>query len=91
MDDRNLTFEGFKKLSPEERSKRYKELSEHDKFLAQCSQPSGVRGVLCNTCVYREREGCKAFPDGITSMHLRKLDEDPTTECAPGIHYKPKN
>ena len=36
MADRNLTFEDFKRLSPEERSRRYEELSDHDKFLARC-------------------------------------------------------
>ena len=65
MADRNLTFEDFKRLPPEERSRRYEELSDHDKFLARCSQPSGVRGVLCNTCIHRERICCKALPDGI--------------------------
>ena len=53
MADRNLTFEDFKRLSPEERNRRYEELSDHDKFLARCSQPSGVHGVLCNTCIHR--------------------------------------
>ena len=43
MADRNLTFEDFKRLPPEERSRRYEELSDHDKFLARCSQPSGVQ------------------------------------------------
>ena len=33
MADRNLTFEDFKRLSPEERNRRYEELSDHDKFL----------------------------------------------------------
>ena len=46
MADRNLTFEDFKRLSPEERNRRYEKLSDHDKFLARCSQPSGVHGVL---------------------------------------------
>ena len=46
MADRNLTFEDFKRLSPEERNRRYEELSDQDKFLARCSQPSGVHGVL---------------------------------------------
>ena len=45
MADRNLTFEDFKRLPPEERSRRYEELSDHDKFLARCSQPSGVHAV----------------------------------------------
>ena len=37
MADRNLTFEDFKRLSPEERNRRYEELSDHDKFQARCS------------------------------------------------------
>ena len=30
MADRNLTFEDFKRLPPEERSRRYEELSDHE-------------------------------------------------------------
>lgn len=91
MADGNLTFEEFKKLpSEEERGRRYQEMSDHDKFLARCSQPSGAYGVLCNTCIYRSRATCKAFPKGITREHLDKLDDAPTMECAPGIHYKSK-
>lgn len=87
-----LTFEEFKKLpSEEERCRRYPELSDHDKFLARCSQPIGVRPVPCNTCVYKNKLSCKAFPDGITGEHLKRLLDDPTIECAPGIHYQPKN
>ena len=81
MADRNLTFEDFKRLSPEERNRRYEELSNHDKFLARCSQPSGVHGVLCNTCIHRKRVCCKAFPDGIPGEHMNKLEENPAIEC----------
>mgnify|MGYP007024219430 FL=1 len=90
MADRNLTFEDFKRLSPEERNRRYEELSNHDKFLARCSQPSGVHGVLCNTCIHRKRVCCKAFPNGIPGEHMNKLEENPAIECAPGVHYQPK-
>ena len=90
MADRNLTFEDFKRLSPEERNRRYEELSDHDKFLARCSQPSGVHGVPCNTCIHRKRVCCKAFPDGIPGEHMNKLEENPAIECAPGVHYQPK-
>ena len=93
MADRKLTFEEFRRLSSEEeRCRRYPELSDHDKFLARCSQPSGVVSVLCNSCVHKIKGkfACQVFPEGIPGEHSDRVDDDPTIECAPGIHYKPK-
>lgn len=39
-----LTIEEFNKLTEKEKGKRYKELNNHDKFLARVSQP--LKGIV---------------------------------------------
>lgn len=92
MDNRNLTFDEFKKLSEEERCLRYKELSDQDKFKARCSQNTGVRGVPCNTCAHKWIGDikCDAFPERIPRDHICKLSKTPDVECADGIRFEEK-
>lgn len=91
MADRTLTFAEFRKLSHEERMVRYEELSDHDRFLARCSQDTGVRTLLCSLCNhYRGFAKCDAFPDGIAGEHMDKIEAKPDIECAPGIHFEVK-
>lgn len=91
MADRTLTFAEFRKLPHEERLKRYAELSNHDKFLARCSQDTGVRTLLCSLCDhYRGFAKCDAFPDGISGEHMDKVEVEPAFECAPGIRFEAK-
>lgn len=35
-----LTFKEWLKLPEEERARRYREMSDHDKFIARCSLPT---------------------------------------------------
>lgn len=41
----NLPFKEFNKLTEKEKSERYKDLSNHDKFLARISMNSGVEVI----------------------------------------------
>lgn len=41
----NLPFEEFNKLTEKEKCKRYKDLSDHDKFLARISMNPGVEVI----------------------------------------------
>lgn len=93
MADGGLTLREFWQLSEEERCKRYKDLSDHDKLGVRITMPSGPPvHVPCNECANRIRgkPACKAFPDGLTADHIRAVMEDPDTECGPGIHFDPK-
>lgn len=41
----NLPFKEFNKLTEEEKCKKYKDLSDHDKFLARISMNPGVEVI----------------------------------------------
>lgn len=91
MDDRDLTLQEFWKLSKEERGKRYAELSAHDRFAVRVSMDSGTQSVLCNSCrYYMGFAKCKAYPNGIPSEHIDRVEADTATACGDGYRYEPK-
>lgn len=91
MAERNLTFEEWSNLSEEEKGERYRELSDHDKFRVRITMPPAVKSLRCNSCCYYQGFAkCTAFPDGISSEQLDKVDENPETPCAKGLKYKRK-
>lgn len=49
-----LTIEEFNKLTEKEKSERYKELNNHDKFLTRISQP--LKGVVVGKSKVTEEE-----------------------------------
>ena len=49
-----LTIEEFNKLTEKEKSERYKELDNHDKFLARLSQP--LKGVVVRESTVTEED-----------------------------------
>lgn len=91
MADGNLSLKEFWSMSEEDRCVRYGELSDHDKFIARCSQPSGPAVfVPCNVCVHRikGKPACKAFPDGVSGDHIRAVMADITIECGVGYRFE---
>lgn len=70
----NLTLDEWKLLPEEEKKDRYKELSNHDRFVQRITSPSSGIGLICNDCKHRlfNRTGniddalkCDAFPKKI--------------------------
>ena len=47
-----MTLDEFKKLSPTEQAEAYKELSDHDKFLARISGPLEIGRASCRERVW---------------------------------------
>lgn len=58
-----MTFEEFKKLSPNEQAEAYKDLSDHDKYLARINEPLTVFRVHKSDC----------NPDEYERIHKRLL------------------
>lgn len=78
----NLTLEEWKKLSNDERGERYKDLSDHDKFIVRMSMVY-TKPVLCNRCLYYNGFAkCAAFPDGIPKGHFDKVNDNVNTICS---------
>lgn len=91
MEKGNLTLEEWSHLSEEEKRERYRELSDHDKFRVRVTMPPVAKSLRCNGCCYYQGFAkCAAFPDGIPSEQLDKVDEDPETPCANGLKYRKK-
>lgn len=63
-----LTIEEFNKLTEKEKSERYKELNNHDKFLARISQP--LKGVAVG-----ESKVSKEDKEWAEELHERILEE----------------
>ena len=88
----SLTLSEFQKLPKEERSKRYGELSDHDKFAVRVTDPgipSKPQYIPCNHCIYRDKgkPACLAFPQGQTATQIKAVMVDPTIECGNGYHF----
>lgn len=94
MADRNLTFEEFQRLPTErERSERYGDLSDSDKFRVRITMPPGPPVYIpCNECTHRleGKAACKAFPEGFHAEHIRALVENRTEECGNGFRFEKK-
>ena len=87
----SLTLEEFWMLSEDERCKRYKDLSDHDKFGVRQSMDPGCAGVPCNDCIhYRGFAKCDAFPDGISAEHIQAVMDDQRVVCAGNLGYEKK-
>lgn len=68
----NLSLEEFNKLSEEEKGDRYKELSEHDKFLVRISMPIGGEVIGYRKLTEKQKKEAKDFGDAVESG---KIDE----------------
>lgn len=51
-----MTLDEFKKLSPSEQAEAYKELSDHDKYLARISEPLVPHLVTKSECTPEQYE-----------------------------------
>ena len=79
-----LSFEEFMKLSEKEKCEKYKELSNHDKFLARISQPVTPRIIPEEELTEEEKEKIKEMKNDTKSLeemekfaekHIAKLKE----------------
>ena len=64
-----LTIEEFNKLTEKEKSERYKELDNHDKFLARVSQP--LKGVVVGETKITEED--KKWAEELHKQILEKF------------------
>lgn len=91
MYGRDLTLKEFWKLSEEERRKRYKDLSDHDKFGVRQGMLPGTRSIPCNDCIhYRGYARCDAYPEGISADHIQTVMDDQDASCGSEFKYKKK-
>lgn len=89
MAEGNLTFDEFWKLTESERCKRYKDLSEQDRYRVRLSMIPCAKSVLCNDCVhYHGYARCDAFPEGIAGDHITMVENDPSIWCSDGIRFE---
>ncbi len=68
----NLSLENFNKLSEKEKCDRYKELSEHDKFLARISMPIEGETVGHRDLTEEEKKEAKEFENAVKSGNIDK-------------------
>lgn len=68
----NLSLEDFNNLTEEEKGDRYKELSEHDKFLVRISMPIGGEVIGYRELTKQEKEEAEEFARAVKSG---KIDE----------------
>lgn len=92
MADGALTLAEFRKLTHEEKAKRYGELSAADRFGWRVTEPTYGRKVPCGECIHRIQgsPACEAYPKGWDADHLRALVEDSSIECGNGFHFEKK-
>lgn len=85
----DLTYKDFWKLtSEEERSRKYGELTEHDKFLIRISERSGAKSPPCNQCrYYRGFAKCDAYPEGISGSHIGEVEKNIDCDCGNGYKF----
>ena len=79
-----LSFEEFMKLSEKEKCERYKDLSNHDKFLARINQPISPIVIPEDELTEEEKEKIKEMKNDTKSLeemekfaekHIAKLKE----------------
>lgn len=92
MADRNLMWEDFWKLTPEERLARCGELSERDAYMVRLTEPVLAVSPPCNDCAHKHKgkPTCDAFPDGISGEHIRAVMKDISTPCGSEFRFKSK-
>lgn len=80
-----------KKLSNYERGERYKDLSDHDKFIVRISMVP-IHLVRCKHCrFYSGSDRCAAFPDGIPQGHFDKVNDNVNTICSENFKFCEKS
>ena len=95
----NLTLDEWKLLPEEEKKDRYKELSDHDRFVQRITAPPSGVGLICNDCKHRlfNRTGkvedsskCDAFPEKIPFAKIIENGNQHDTEIEGdnGIRYE---
>lgn len=67
-----LTLNDFEKLSESEKKNRYKELSNHDKFLVRTSMPIGGKTVGFRKLTKEEEKEAKEFEEAVKSGNINK-------------------
>lgn len=67
-----LTLNDFEKLSESEKKNRYKELSDHDKFLVRTSMPIGGKIVGFRKLTKEEEKEAKEFEEAVKSGNINK-------------------
>ena len=79
-----ITIEEFMKLSEKEKCEKYKDLSNHDKFLARISQPLSPRVIPEDELTEEEKEKIKEMKNDTKTLeemekfaekHIAKLKE----------------
>ena len=70
-----LSFKEFLKLSEKEKCERYKELSNHHKFLARISQNSGVEVISYKNLTKEEKELLKKEMEKVKDEEFKKEEE----------------
>ena len=68
----NLSLEEFYKLSEKEKGVRYKELSDHDRFLVRISMPIKGEDVGFRELTEKEKKGAKEFEEAVKSGNIDK-------------------
>lgn len=86
-----MTFDEFWDLPEDKKRGGYYQLSEFDRFKVRASQVSlSSKPIPCNTCKHRNKQTCKAHPEGISAENLQEREDDPYGECGNGIRYEPR-
>lgn len=68
----NLSLEEFYKLSEKEKGVRYKELSDHDRFLVRISMPINGEVVGFRELTEKEKEEAKEFAEAVKGGNIDK-------------------
>lgn len=67
-----LSLEDFNKLPEKEKGDRYKELSDHDKFLVRISMPIGGEVVGYRGLTEKEKKEAKEFEEAVKNGNIDK-------------------
>ena len=67
-----LSLEDFNKLPEKEKGDRYKELSNHDKFLVRISMPIGGKVVGYRELTEKEKKEAKEFEEAVKRGNIGK-------------------
>lgn len=68
----NLSLEEFYKLSEKEKGVRYKELSDHDRFLVRISMPIKGEVVGSRELTEKEKKEAKDFENAVKNGNIDK-------------------
>lgn len=68
----NLSLKDFNNLSEEEKGERYKELSDHDKFLVRISTIPSGRTIGYRELTEQEKKEAKEFENAVKDGNIDK-------------------